>query len=87
MRTYKNLFHVYTQGPHHVYTKVPHHPRVHRDSIMHLRNSITLYTQGPISMYLGNSITHVFSQGSHHACTLGTPSHTCFHKALYFLIL
>lgn len=68
MCTYRNLFHVYTQGPHHVYTKVPDHPHVHRDSIMYAFKEVhhTLYTQGPISMHLGNSThTHVLT---------GTPS-------------
>lgn len=72
MCTYRNLFHVYTQGPHYVYTKVPHHPYVHRDSIMYAFKELH---------------THMFLQGPHHACTLRTPSHRCSHRALCFLIL
>lgn len=68
MYTYRNLFHVYTQGSYHMYAKEPHYPHVHRDPIRNaLKNCITFCI--PIIHAPRDSITYM--------CTQGPPS--CMH--------
>lgn len=60
MYTYRNLFHVYTQGSHHMYAKGPYYPHVHLGLLgMHLgTTSHTIHPGTPLYMHLENSITH-----------------------------